>query len=184
MWSRSNWLARSLGLASRTPSTIADSGEIALRSPSPEQVWALSAFAEQIDLGVECRYRLTPASVTGALAAGLEIRQVAAFLERASRKRLPVPVTGALADWARAYRRVRLRRTVVVAVDEPADRTTLMQILQDAGWVAEPLGDREALVTLGDSAQTAGNDEARVIDALRAAGFSPHWMPVQAPPRT
>jgi hypothetical protein len=163
----------------QVPLRIAASGEIALHVPSPERVWALSAFTEQVDLGPVSHYRLTPGSVSAALAAGIEREQITAFLERASRQPLPPDLVGAIDRWARAYRRVRLRRAVVLSVDDPAERAPLVQMLGEGGWAAEPHGERAVLVSLpdrpGSDAPGTDPEEARLIEGLRAANIAVQW---------
>lgn len=158
---------------------IAGSGEVALQTPSPDRVWALSAFAEPVDLGQESHYRLTAGSIAGALAAGIEREQIVAFLERGSRQPLPSELAANLTSWARGYRRVRMRRAVILNCDDPAEQPPLLEVLRDGGWTAEVLGDRAVLVFLSET----GASDSTVVDhgeealmmALRTAGHAPHW---------
>ncbi len=165
--------------ADLAPLRVAVSGEIALQMPSPERVWALSAFAEQVDLGPVSHYRLTAGSVAAALAAGIEREQITAFLERASRQPLPPSLAANVEDWARVYRRVRLRRAVVISVEDSSERAPLLQILGEGGWDTEPLGDLAVLVTIsarpGSAGSSADPDEAKLIETLRAANLAPQW---------
>src|SRR5215217_3953212 len=62
--------------ASVAPLVVDPSGEITLQSPSPDRVWALTAFAELVDLGRQSHYRLTPGSLGAALSAGVELDQI------------------------------------------------------------------------------------------------------------
>ena len=155
--------------------TVDASGEITLHVPSPDRVWALSSFSEPVDLGRESHYRLTAASIAGALAAGIERDQIAGFLERSSRLPLPEPVAANLAAWAHGYHRVRLRRAAVVSLDDPADRPALLHALHGEGWTAEPLGDQALLVSYAAGQPAAESDE-RLVVALRAAGHAPQWV--------
>lgn len=168
---------------SEAPLRVEPSGEITVQTPSPERVWALSAFAEQVDLGPVCHYRLTAGSVAAALSAGIERGQIAEFLERTSRRPLPAAIGEALERWARAVRRVSMRRAAVLAVDDEAERLPLLQILAEGGWAAEPLGERAVLVTFArpsaPEAMGADAEEGRLIATLRAAHISPLWS---APP--
>jgi hypothetical protein len=160
--------------AGAPPLAVDAAGEITLRVPSPDRVWALSSFSEPVDLGPESHYRLTAASIAGALAAGIERDQIAGFLERNSRQPLPDPVAANLAAWARGYHRLRLRRAAIVSLDDAADRPALLHVLHEDGWTAEPLGDQTVLVSY-PAAETAAESDARLVAALRAAGHAPQW---------
>jgi hypothetical protein len=163
---------------------IAASGEITLRAPSPARVWALSAFAEPVDLGVESHYRLTPGSIAAALGAGIELEQIVAFLEQGGRQPLTEELRTNLAVWVRGYRRVRMERAILLRVDDPAECGPLVESLAAAGWRAEALGERTVLVPLSPASPGAGGETA-LVAALRAAGHAPHWAAVEestAPP--
>ena len=111
-------------------------------------MWALSAFSEPVDLGRQSHYRLTPGSLGAALAAGVELDQIVRFLERGSRQPLPNELAANLTTWARGFRRVGLRRAVILRPDDADERPALMQALAEAGWTAEPLGESAVLVSL------------------------------------
>ena len=160
--------------AAAPPLTVDPAGEITLHVPSPDRVWALSSFSEFVDLGRESHYRLTAASIAGALAAGVERDQIAGFLERNSRQPLPENIAASLASWARGYHRVRLRRAAIVNLDDPVDRPALLHALYEEGWTAEPLGDQALLVSYAAGQPVAESDE-RLVAALRAAGQAPQW---------
>ena len=159
---------------------ITSSGEIALRTPSPDRVWALSAFAEPVDLGQESHYRLTAGSIAGALATGIERDQIAGFLERGSELPLPSEVAANLTLWARAHRRVRMQRAVLLSVDNAAERLPLLEVLHDRGWTAEPFGELAVLVSLPESAMSTASTPERgeetLMSELRAAGHTPQWV--------
>jgi hypothetical protein len=157
------------------PLVVAASGEITLQIPSPARVWALSAFAEPVDLGRQSHYRLTPGSIGAALARGIERDQIVTFLERGARGPLPAELAANLTTWARGYRRVEMRRAVILALDDLAERPGLLQALRDAGWPAEPLGDLTVLVPLGPAPHGVERGEDELVDTLRAAGHSPRW---------
>jgi hypothetical protein len=161
--------------AALAPLLVDASGEITLRTPSPTRVWALSAIAEPVDLDRHSRYRLTPSSIGAALARGIERDQIVTFLERGARGSLPAELAANLTAWARGYRRVEMRRAVILGLDEVAERPGLLQVLHDAGWSAEPLGDLTVLVPLGPASHGMDRGEDELIDTLRAAGHSPRW---------
>jgi hypothetical protein len=164
--------------AALPPLVVDPSGEITLQLPSPDRVWALTAFSELVDLGRLSHYRLTPGSLGAALATGVELDQIVRFLERGNRQALPPELTENLATWARGYRRIRMHRAVILRPDDAAERPALLQALREAGWSAEPLGDLAVLVFLATEAADGDQGEEALIGALRAAGHAPRWATV------
>ena len=164
--------------AALPPLVVDPTGEITLQSPSPDRVWALTAFSELVDLGRLSHYRLTSGSLGAALATGVELDQVVRFLERGSQQSLPQELAATLATWARGYRRIRMRRAVILRPDDAAERPVLLQALREAGWSAEPLGDLAVLVFLTTEATDGDQGEEALIGALRAAGHAPRWATV------
>jgi len=164
--------------AALPPLVVDPTGEITLQSPSPDRVWALTAFSELVDLGRLSHYRLTPGSLGAALATGVELDQVVRFLERGSQQSLPQELAATLTTWARGYRRIRMRRAVILRPDDAAERPVLLQALREAGWSAEPLGDLAVLVFLTTEATDGDQGEEALIGALRAAGHAPRWATV------
>ena len=160
------------------PLVVDPSGEITLQSPSPDRVWALTAFSELVDLGRQSHYRLTPGSLGTALSAGVEFEQIVRFLERGSRQPLPKDVMANLTTWARGFHRVVLRRAVILRPDDTAERAALIQALAEAGWTAEPLGELAVLVSLAPEGGDVGQGEEALIGRLRAAGHTPRWATV------
>jgi hypothetical protein len=164
--------------ASLAPLVVDPSGEITLQSPSPDRVWALTAFSELVDLGRQSHYRLTPGSLGAALSAGIELDQILRFLERGSRQPLPKDLAANLTTWARGLHRVGMRRAVILRPDDSAERPALMQTLIEAGWTAEPLGDLAVLVSLASESADVDQGEEALIGTLRAAGHAPRWTTV------
>jgi hypothetical protein len=164
--------------ASLAPLTVDPSGEITLQSPSPERVWALTAFAEHVELGRQSHYRLTPGSLSAALAAGVELDQIVRLLERGSRQPLPSELAANLATWARGFRRVGMRRAVILRPDDAAERPVLLQALREADWTAEPLGDLAILVSLSPEVTDVARGEDALMRTLREAGHAPRWTTV------
>ncbi|HEX5992057.1 MAG TPA: helicase-associated domain-containing protein, partial [Thermomicrobiales bacterium] len=164
--------------ASLAPLVVDPSGEITLQSPSPDRVWALTAFSELVDLGRQSHYRLTPGSLGTALSAGVELEQIVRYLERGSRQPLPKDVMANLTTWARGFHRVVMRRAVILRPDDTAERAALIQALAEAGWTAEPLGELAVLVSLAPEGGDVGQGEEALIGRLRAAGHAPRWATV------
>ncbi|HEY7034860.1 MAG TPA: helicase-associated domain-containing protein [Thermomicrobiales bacterium] len=153
------------------PLTVGASGEIVLRDPSPLRVWSLSAFAEVERLDRLSTYRLTEEAVGRALTAGFETRQIVSFLAM----QVGVPVSPdlerRLQEWSRGFRRVRLRRAVVVSPDDPAHLDALHEAAERHGFTVRPFG--ESLVVLLSPA--AGDEEAMLAAVWRDDGFTPQW---------
>lgn len=150
-------------------------GEVALRLASPERVWALSAFAEPVDLGAASHYRITERSIGGALATGATASQITWFLERGSRQPLPGPLAEKIAAWSRRHLQVRLSRALLIRLEEEAQRAPLARVLQRAGWRSEPVGERGLLLHLPGDADDLSHGEDALVKALRDAGFHPEW---------
>lgn len=149
---------------------IADSGEIALLGPTPERVWALSAFAELVELGPTSRYRLTSQSVAAALTAGVRQDQIAGYLERSSGATLPPPVAASLAEWVQRLRVVRLEAATVLDLDDRIARDQLGRLLRRDSWEVSDLGERQLLIR--GNVGVAHPDEALRL-AIERAGFMP-----------
>jgi len=141
-------------------------------------VWALTAFSELVDLGRQSHYRLTPGSLAAALAGGVDLDQIVRFLERGSRHPLPKELAANLTTWARGLHRVGMHRAVILRPDDAAERPALIQVLADAGWTAEPLGELAVLVSLAFEAADVDQREDALIATLRAAGHAPRWTTV------
>jgi Helicase conserved C-terminal domain len=160
--------------AALAPLLVDVSGEITLRVPSPDRVWALWAFTEQVDLGRESHYRLTSGSITAALTAGVELDQIARFLERGGRQPLPDKLRANLAAWSRRFRGARLQRALVVRVHNGSERDSLMQALREGHWTVEAFGQCALLVWLNAGPLAPANEED-IVSAIRAAGYAPRW---------
>ena len=149
---------------------VAESGEIALHVPTPERVWALSAFAELVELGETSRYRLTSPSVAAALTSGVRQDQIAGYLERSSGAMLPPPVAGSLAEWVQRLRVVRLEAATVLDLDDRTARDQLGRLLRRDGWEISDLGERQLLIR-GNTGVAHGDEALR--QAIERAGFMP-----------
>jgi hypothetical protein len=154
------------------PLVVAPNGVIELREPSPLRVWSLSAFADVDRLDRVSTYRLTDDSVARALNAGFEVRQILSFLAAQSGAPVPAEVKQQLEEWTEGFRRVRLRRAVVVTPEDASLVGELSEVIASQGLTARSLDD--ALVILFP-ATGAEDPEARLPAALREAGFTPQW---------
>ncbi len=149
---------------------LSGSGEVALHGPTPERVWALSAFAELVELGETSRYRLTSQSVAAALTAGVRQDQITGYLERSSGAPLPPSVAASLTDWVQRLRVVRLEAATVLDLDDRTARDQLGRLLRREAWEVSDLGDRQLLIRVG--ARVPRDDDA-LRRAIERAGFMP-----------
>lgn len=157
------------------PLHVAASGEVSLTLPTPDRVWALSAFAEQVDLGVASHYRLTSRSIGAAIATGVTQERIVAFLERGSRTALPEELLGQIAAWAQAQRVVHLQRAISLQLDTPALREALLHRLQQETWQVERLGEQGLLVQLASPDADAEEQSLNLQEVLQRARFTPRW---------
>lgn len=146
--------------------------EVLLLRPAPRHVWALSAFTQLVRLDRVTIYRLTREGVEAGLAAGLTLERIVRFLEQEGGEPLPQSVAYALQEWVREYRRVRLRRALLLNPDDRASLDEIEAALRAAGLRVERLGGERLLVPL-----PADDDEAaeRVEATLRQLGRTPQW---------
>ncbi len=151
---------------------VLSSGEIQLLSPSPLRVWSLLAFADLVDLDATSVFLLSQESLARALAAGFELRHVTGFLASQSGTALPAEVEQRLSDWARQYRRVRLRRAIVATPDDAGAIEEIRQAVQAAGIPAQVEGGSVVIEIQGEG--TAG--EAVIEQILRERGLTPLWQ--------
>ncbi|HKG24884.1 MAG TPA: hypothetical protein VKB09_04505, partial [Thermomicrobiales bacterium] len=94
------------------------------------------------------------------------------FLAAQSGTAVPAGVEQRLREWTRGFRRVRLRRAVVVTPDDAALMDELGGIVAAHGLTTRAVGD--ALVVM--LPESGGEDqEATLAAALREAGFTPQW---------
>lgn len=163
------------------PLVAAADGIVELRAPTPVRVWAVTAFADPEALAPISRYRLSAASLARALAAGFDLDQVTAFLERQSGSPLPPPLVATLESWAKGYRRVRVHGAVVVSPDDASRLPAIRRLFAEHGFVVNPLPDDTLLV---ESPQRGGDPTALVATRLREGGYAPQERaPLAGPTR-
>ena len=91
-----------------TPLAIQPDLTVLVLNAEPAHLWPLLALAEAETLDRVSAYRITAASLRGALRRGLAFDQVIRFLESRTGGPLPDAVRVTLDDWVRAVRRVVL----------------------------------------------------------------------------
>lgn len=156
--------------------------QVLLYRPTPRRVWSLSAIAELQSLDRISTWALTAEAFTRALASGLALSQVTTYLERQSGAPLPQNVAYTLVEWDRGYRRVWLRRAVLLVPEEGEESEPIATALREAGLNPEALADgRIALVY--DEPDAGERLYGAATRALRERGFAPLADPQSAAAR-
>ncbi|MCO5176208.1 MAG: helicase-associated domain-containing protein [Thermomicrobiales bacterium] len=162
------------------PMAVGASFQVLLYRPTPRRVWSLSAIAELQSLDRISTWGLTAEAFTGALAGGLVLAQVVAYLERQSGAPLPQNVGFTLAEWDRGYRRIWLRRAVLLVSEEGEEGEPVVAALKEAGLEPELLADgRIALIY--DEPDAGERLYGAATRALRERGFAPLADPKSVP---
>jgi hypothetical protein len=156
---------------------ITPEGLVTLRRPAPLHVWSLSAFGDAESLRPLATYQLRPGSVSRALAAGFDLDQITAYLEAQGGGPLPEPLAASLRDWTVGYRRVRMRRAVVLHPDSAESIPDLRQLLTEAGLpvLDQPMPEGGLIVLLEAGAHAQAQPEDELLAALRAHGHVGQW---------
>ncbi len=154
------------------PLAVGANFQVLLYRPTPRRVWNLSSFAELQTLDRVSTYALTAEALIRSLASGIDLDQVVGYLEKQNGGPLPQNVSYTLAEWDRGYRRVWLRRAVLLLPEEGEDSERIAAALRDAGLDPEILADGK--LSLSYDAPDAGERlYAAATRALRERGFAP-----------
>ncbi len=154
------------------PLVVAPAGVIELREPTPLRVWSLAAFADVERLERVSTYRLTGDSVARALNAGFEVRQILSFLATQSATPVPAEVKRQLDEWTQGFRRVRLRRAVVVTPEDASLLAALTEAVASQGLAARVFDDALLILLPASGIE---DQESQLSTTLREAGFTPQW---------
>lgn len=138
---------RLLGLVEEEPEAPAPlpiqvGPDLRIEVPAPCNLYTrfqLERFAD-LESAAPCRYRLTVSALGRALARGLRVEQVLAFLQQASEQRLPANVPAQLRLWAGRYDSVQLDEMVMV-------RVTGERVLKELQMLPETRALIEQIVT-------------------------------------
>lgn len=180
-WIASQRIEPQLAQLGNAPIAVGANFQVLLYRPTPRRVWALSAFAELQSLDRVSTWTLTADALTRALAAGIDLDQISSFLDRQNTLPLPQNVSYTLAEWDRGYRRIWLRRSVVLVPESGEKVEPIAAALKEAGLEPEVLADGRLLLVY-DEPDAGERLYTAATRALRERGFAPLADP-QALPR-
>ncbi len=93
------------------------------------------------------RYRITPRSLSQAIAAGITSERMLAFLVQAGGREVPTSVRRAIERWATKGVEGRLQEAFVLRVQEPEILDTLLADPRTRAYMGERLGDLSVLIS-------------------------------------
>lgn len=140
--------------------------------PVPVNFYArflLERFAD-LESRDPCRYRLTVAGLGRALARGVQVEQLLAFLQQAGDKPVPAQVAGQLHLWAGRYGQVALEEMALLTVKSERVLRELVALPETRPLIGRVLSPTSALVRR--------QDLAPLQKALRTLGY----LPAEEPP--
>jgi hypothetical protein len=149
---------------------IAVGADSSVEVPAPVNLYVrfqLERFAEPERQSVgalePCLYRLTAGALGRALARGVRVEQILAFLQQASNGRVPVNVAGQLRLWAGRYDQVQIEETILLTVKSERALKELSVLPETRPLLAKLLSPTSALVRK--------QDIARLRATLKTLGF-------------
>ncbi|HNS50960.1 MAG TPA: helicase-associated domain-containing protein [Anaerolineae bacterium] len=122
--------------------------DLRIEVPAPCNLYTrfqLERFAD-LEGAVPCRYRLTVGALGRAIARGLRVEQILAFLQQASEQRLPANVPGQLRLWAGRYDSVQLEEVVLVRVTGERVMKELQMLPETRSLIEQVITPTTALV--------------------------------------
>jgi hypothetical protein len=164
--------ARFLGLLPQEPEpspplAVAIHPDLTVEIPAPVSLYTRFQLERFADLESEdpCRYRLTVGGLGRALARGLAVEQILAFLRQASEDRMPADVAGQLHLWAGRFGQVELEEIALLRVKDERVLKELSVLPETRSLIGRVLSPTMALVRKADL--------PRLRVELRALGFLP-----------
>jgi hypothetical protein len=143
------------------PMAVQADFQVFLLAPEPRFVWALSGFADLVELDRVSTYRLTEASIHRTIDAGASIDQVLKALVRYSGEPVPENVASDLQEWADSYRRARVGWGLAVQLSHAGELERLANALREQSLAVEPIAtDRLFIRIVSDDRREA---TARVV---------------------
>jgi hypothetical protein len=163
---------RFLGLASSESESLASppivvQPDFSVELPPPVSLYTqfqLERFAT-LQSRKPCRYQLTVGALGRALARGIHVEQVVAFLRQASDGRLPANVAGQLQMWAGRFGQVQLEEVALLRVKTERILKELSVLPETRPYIGQILSPTLALVRK--------RDLPRLQKELRKLGFLP-----------
>ena len=115
--------------------------------------------------GAHYIYRLTRDSLARGVRQGIKIEMVLAFLKRVSGGKVPRNVVSALRNWDKRRGHIRLRRALLLQVEDELTMEELSTLPQTKVYLREIVSPKMAIV--------AQEDWPKLLDELRKLGYSP-----------
>lgn len=150
--------------------------EVLVLQPDSRVLWTLMRVADLVRHDRVSVYTLNKESVLRAVEAGITPKEIVAFLDTNTGKRLPQNVSQSISDWARLIKHVRIQRLTVIEVDDPAILDELTAVRKTRKYVARRISPTVAVAALPEISETARDDAwQRLMKDLRSAGYVPHF---------
>ncbi len=108
-------------------------------------------------------YRITRDSLARGLRQGITIEMILAFLKRVSGGKVPKNVVSALRNWDKRRGQIRLRRALLLQVENELTMEELSTLPQTSVYLREIISPRAAIV--------AQEDWPKLLDELRKLGY-------------
>jgi hypothetical protein len=156
------------------PVAVQANYEIFLTGPQPRLIWAISGFADLLELDRVTRFRVTESSIHRAIDAGASVEQLLKALVRYSGNPVPENVAADMQEWAETYRRARISRGLMVQLSHAGELERLSDALSAQGLTVEPASNDRLFVRV----ISADRDEAtaRVLrTVLSDLGIAARW---------
>ncbi|HID62757.1 MAG TPA: hypothetical protein EYP49_08495 [Anaerolineae bacterium] len=110
-------------------------------------------------------YRLTRSSLARGLRQGIKIKMVLAFLRRVSGGRVPKNVASALRNWEKRRGRIRLRKALLLEVEDEGIMEELTTLPRIRVYLREIISPKAAIVIQ--------EDWPKLLEELQKLGYSP-----------
>jgi hypothetical protein len=156
------------------PLAVQANFDVLLLNPEPRLAWALTGFADLVELDRVSTFRLTEESIHRAIDGGASVDQVLKALERYSGAPVPDNVRVDLQEWATSYRRARVGWGLMIQLSHSGELERLRETLIEQGLTVEPMAtDRLFIGIASDDRREA---TARVVrTVLNDLNIAARW---------